>query len=896
MSGLSLYFHASLYVFKPKAVAVITAQFDEKVKGTGAKCEWLPQQEIFSLQCPQLHGTFCDEALGDIIAKYITTELEAAEREERDPDIVRYPQSRLDRVDTGPTEEQMEDEALLQPPPAHVRPVFTHIIVTGEGEGKQVKFFKMYELPEDFLRRILSPRTEPCRRLLSYGFTCRAVRWDAQLGYVFNGRDGKNAAVSTFVGGDFLSALTFPSMDDIRDRSESDVEEELAVHQWEHIDARAPRVEDWVRGVGETRQIVPEIEGEVVEKAGSKPTVAPLIDLGAEDPNQSDGESEDEIRTGQPLSFDDILSGPTIADRAKEESGNEIKIGQLLSFDDMLSGPTIADRANEDDSDDSGDSDEAISLPTKVPMTVPSRAAPAQRVDNRGWDAVLPKVAPQGQPVLQNRSNSAALKPLSTPPPAAPESFPDYGSAYSKVDDVGLLAPAAAQAMYEHHSRSARPTKSKARSVVPRATIRDESNTTPSASHESDDEVIDRLQTPDPRFAQRMNTMNQKAGKKGKGNNTSKAAGKKPAYKAQLPLPDPVPAPKPKKVVEAPKTISKSVISSSSVRSAATKKPVDAFSKLLANTLETQRQSNDEEDFDSDEETLTPKPRMKLMAQIGILLSRSEDKTLGSYRTVPPQELQEKLSSMSDDLKTDFLPRITSADSDAVYLNGIFEANGLQMEAFYEISILDIKSWPLKITVPAAKKSDFTIKARDRAMGYAFLHFPVRVWDARVTLVDPGLNHETASRDAIAEFVSSMSCTPGEAPSFRAFVPPGEFFVQRVTAIKFYSYDLDGMIYRLVKTQELETSGQSHRRHYNFVAKAAETREEMVASHRMWWEVRLETFDLQMAEQMQSRVDELVRSMDGVGLANVGPWEGNEEEVKEEILQPVRVKTGDIEW
>jgi hypothetical protein len=269
----------------------------------------------------------------------------------------------------------------------------------------------------------------------------------------------------------------------------------------------------------------------------------------------------------------------------------------------------------------------------------------------------------------------------------------------------------------------------------------------------------------------------------------------------------------------------------------------------------------------------------------------------GSQKTVAPKEFQQRLNSMSDEVETVFLPRITTLDSDAIYLSKMFTAKSLQTEAFYEIYIQDINGWRLMVTVPSANKSDFTIKFRDRAIGHAYLHYPVRVWDARMTLVDPGLHHLTPSRDAIAEFISTVSSFTAEPTSFRGCIPHPQFIIEKVLAHRVFSYDLDGMILLLDESQDLECSRQSHHKHYNFVAKA-DTREEMVTKHRLWWEARFETYDLTLAEQMQDRVDQMVTSMDGVGVENVGPWEfGKKQEEKEkEVALPVRIMTGNIEW
>jgi hypothetical protein len=46
MAGLSLYFHASLYVFKVPAVTAITAAFSERVKNPDSRVSWDPVQEV----------------------------------------------------------------------------------------------------------------------------------------------------------------------------------------------------------------------------------------------------------------------------------------------------------------------------------------------------------------------------------------------------------------------------------------------------------------------------------------------------------------------------------------------------------------------------------------------------------------------------------------------------------------------------------------------------------------------------------------------------------------------------------------------------------------------------------------------------------------------------------
>ncbi|EME89632.1 uncharacterized protein MYCFIDRAFT_78573 [Pseudocercospora fijiensis CIRAD86] len=376
-----------------------------------------------------------------------------------------------------------------------------------------------------------------------------------------------------------------------------------------------------------------------------------------------------------------------------------------------------------------------------------------------------------------------------------------------------------------------------------------------------------------------------------------KPAGRKVV--AQLELPDPVPPTKSKRAQKREEAMSQKAPTSVPAPSvapseqdvapavaqglppslphlSASKKltsPKHPFGVALEKEKERQRML-EEDEIDSEAGPV------KLMAQFGTILMRYDEQDWKklTYRVHDPSDLQASFRKNADFLKSDFLNRLTTSTTDAtslIHLARGQETPELETDTRYDIFVRDTAGVLLKLTVDASRKSAYSIKKLDRIVGEALSHFPVHVWDARFLIVELGLESETTSLAHIKNFIMSIE-TDQKAPSFRAHVPLG-IRIEVVLAKRSFAFHIDEMRFSATQVQSLCL--ESMDRKHNFRA-LARTEEDMIAEQRLWWEVGWETFDLEKADYLQAKVNEMVPQMDAVGLENKGPFvrlEGYEE-------------------
>lgn len=154
-------------------------------------------------------------------------------------------------------------------------------------------------------------------------------------------------------------------------------------------------------------------------------------------------------------------------------------------------------------------------------------------------------------------------------------------------------------------------------------------------------------------------------------------------------------------------------------------------------------------------------------------------------------------------------------------------------------------------------------------IGYAYFHFPMHVWDARMSLIRPGADYKSPSHEAILQFASSMS-TEGGVPSFCAYIAPGQFVVEAVLTRRIFENVANGVTSRLIELQNLDVEN-FHGRRYNFRAKVR-PEAEMIDSQRLWWEVVLETESMENEKKLRRLATSVVEQIDGVGVDTIGPW------------------------
>ncbi|KAM3419121.1 hypothetical protein BST61_g5069 [Cercospora zeina] len=257
-ADVAQYLHASLYRFDEQARADILTRFYDALGHDGISISYLSATDVFFMQCHSDTGAAADFELARIIKDYIDEELQRAEKEDRKPHITRFPESNFD--DLAVVDESKE----LSNPPRVARQALTslartQIVIAGENEGKVVKLFPMHELQaQGLLERCLASLTKKSETLLNAGLVCRAARWCSKDGHVFNGRTTGRYPMPYSEG-----TLQLPPFGVMHDRREgvklleapkTSAEENTTVAQW-------------LEGIGETRQGLPDANLDVPKDA-----------------------------------------------------------------------------------------------------------------------------------------------------------------------------------------------------------------------------------------------------------------------------------------------------------------------------------------------------------------------------------------------------------------------------------------------------------------------------------------------------------------------------------------------------------------------------------------------------------------------------------------------------
>lgn len=836
------------------------------------------------------------------------------------------------------------------PPPS------THIIITPQGEGRQVLFFRLVHLDEfGLFQRVLVPDND--RRYYAYisrGFTCRAARYDPARSWTFNGRTGDSKAIEAGGGGE-LELPAFATLSDTRTGLEKLDSEATA-----QFASQPTAVEKWMGGVlGQIDpNTKPDAPGEARKLNAQEVTFTafsarPRVPKGFQT-YTSESDSDDGFAVATPssssafaslLGSTDAMKGSSLPSEDGSDSDDTAQ-----GFQSLLLGGKTAKSGTPDQSEQSDES----------PMKTTSALVCSQQASIISMPHETAIVAGHsGESFPSNVALSTAFGSTHD------ENWNHYGKKYARTDDVGLTSDANSVAEWEiNHNVDLSPggkARSKPPVLVPRRPAHLQSSgrsviddnqtrrTAPSASYapsmqststiqkysqydsteanwynkkgeytgpslpklvddsepnaslsnkqpvtlphvslfnglaptEADEErVIDRL-APRNNDTGKKDTMGQKA--------KSKSKGKKPVksfHNVQLELPDPIPSPaKPKqrKVEEKPQTAPPThpqLKPSTKITSTN-----HEFGALLSQ-LKLRKAEHEEDDDD------VIVPPMKLIAHFGTLLTLSHG-TKFSHDPSDPIELQSFMRQSLQGLKTAFLPRLTATTADADRLVKI--ATGPEVGtvtstaiASYDIHIQDSSGQTLKVTMLAADKTDFSITSQHRVLGTAHSHFPVHVFDAQYTLFQPGHDMKSESEQAICEFIASMATDMTE-PSFFAMVPNGAFTVQAVIARQQFTYQIGGICFEMTRYQHLLQENFSGRRH-NFRALALDE-DEMVNGQRLWWEARLVTEDLEQADQIQAKVNEMVAAMDSIGLENECYWSPNAENQE---LDDVAVEEPDL--
>jgi len=398
------------------------------------------------------------------------------------------------------------------------------------------------------------------------------------------------------------------------------------------------------------------------------------------------------------------------------------------------------------------------------------------------------------------------------------------------------------------------------------------------------DEIIERLQPDSDKPIQKRFTMRQQArrrqqqNKKG-GNNSS---GKAP--KVELEKPEPLPLPKKKdngKGKENANPINSNFnkrtaagISSGSIKP----KPIAAPPKAAPESLVVEKS-----DLHVNVEQLLRIVDLKdgcvLRVDVGLILMKSPDHKILRNSTFTVQSLQSKLRADSSiTIETVFLPRLTTSTSDVQHVLDLM-SGPLDGMTFYTFFLRDQDGRLHEVDVPIAALDCPQVK-RSVELAELYVHYPIRVWDARVSvsttsddaraLIDGSLADDSLDMEAVEQFLATLR-TVDAAPAFKINVPSNSFTVERVLAKR--EYTRTTTLGRLVVTEVQELILESIDVPNANLQALCHPREAMIDAHSLWWEARVHIDDTSLvdAATVQNVLDCLVTQMDGVGYGSRGP-------------------------
>lgn len=321
--GEAHYVHASVYRYTASAVGNIRQQFDESARShhidlSPVGLHYDAEHDVFTLTCPSAHGFFLDQLLGQVIARYAAQEISAADREEvprlfflsflLDFTDLSQRSSNVKRIKRSGFEEVLDLQALDDGVDDHAcEPIATHdgptgsapcVHVVNTSSSGKIKLLHFRELPSALQKHAsASSRHSDPSPYDPNALTLCAVRWDdGSQKHVYGSSTGKPLPksdpglfaaelrsawwgllpLSLFESAEVDSTgpapeqVSAPGLEHVRD-PEAGAATQLepgntSDQQWEFI-GKKPTVEQWLAGMGETRQVEPNLAPEAARDA-----------------------------------------------------------------------------------------------------------------------------------------------------------------------------------------------------------------------------------------------------------------------------------------------------------------------------------------------------------------------------------------------------------------------------------------------------------------------------------------------------------------------------------------------------------------------------------------------------------------------------------------------------
>ncbi|KAI7255225.1 hypothetical protein KC343_g3935 [Hortaea werneckii] len=377
-------------------------------------------------------------------------------------------------------------------------------------------------------------------------------------------------------------------------------------------------------------------------------------------------------------------------------------------------------------------------------------------------------------------------------------------------------------------------------------------------SNEGDGTIVERLrpQQEDTRHFQKKHTMGQKAKKKGKA----------VKHKVELPLPDPVPLPKP--------SLQSAKQNSSSTPKIDVRANAEVYARAkTAEDIGTSLTNAERLDSFLQKDHLLIQSS-ELRVRLGLILNLNGTKAMRD-RVITAAALADDLNNNCSTGRVVFNGRLTTEVNDVSHLLDSLDSP-LSAEVLYEFHARDSSGKVHRIEVEVSQDGSLEAQSLREVTTEIYMHFPIRVWDAMVSLQEVPTN-----TDFLDAFLASLS-TLNEPPSFTALVPSNQFSIEKVFAKRKFtrplSEDSNG---RLVLTEVQDLFVSSLNAPNANLQATCLSPEEMTARQRLWWEAHFE--GLSDGAEICDAVNGVITLMDGVGFNSRGPWTAAPQEQDEEV-------------
>ena len=985
---------------------------------------------------PSPIGQQANTALKDVLSEYVDEELATAEREDvstvpspprlpqiltsspqRPPAITVFPDMLYEgefaeRTDVAQFSMLDKPETSLKLP--HCNPAATNITLHSvnleNSSNSVILIFRLSQLPDGLVDRILSPNDTDSTASIKYGMTARTVRWDSRNEvYMFNGRVGSPIYLTTSPNAQVLLTSKFTAMTDQRPYHGTAAQDvDVPVRTWKFKDGEDPDTNRFLQWMGKIEEVDPEEKPEepedgagfrahssIAQPPQGRPRVPKVT--AADDSDDESNDSDDESQKSAPTRsgnniyniFGLTASGGQVPTNNMTSSSSRIVLGRTGETPIIDSPPPFPVNAatvpsaipacepnsytsslvasDESEAVDrkstgrsSSDHNSISTYSTGIPTYDRNHAvvdkiglgghaanratwehenvAPKKTTTNRSGIARRQMLTTMDstQSLLATRTGSSAASTTSYVPPSAsfqymddplspqkwtkkvtqpqsageklidfagsvrggqttreppglkqfgrkriPSHSPDYAS--NQAQDLDNVSSSRAvpsqlrtrQTTFQDRDLAASPRK-KASMASPQTSIAGSRSMEARRTANDREFINERLYiAPDVAKLKRY-TMGQKAPKR------SKKPYKKPApVKAVLEKPDPIPpaqskkskkeantsngAARPPTRSQAPNEPLGSLPNKAKEPSASSSPPMTAIEELLRSTIS----SNTLEGA-------------VINASFGMILMRHTEPKDFLKGAINKEKLQTRLRAAGDSLRTSFFPRLTTSATDALFLLDMIPGSSVSATMEYEVLVKNAEGSIRIVRINQSDRCAVQVVCPDASLRTTYIHYPLRIWDAKVTVEAPGL--DTSMADVATKFAASMQTTD-EAPSFVAMLPPASFGIDKVYAKRsFYKTVADGVELKVVEVQELQLMSIDSDR-YNVKATALSAAD-MINGQRLWWECGLsaQLVDDDSAATLQAVIDEMVIQMDGVGYGNKGPWEKEQVDVAAESV------------